>query len=41
MKTKQNKKEQNYEFKSNINVKVMTSWEHQKSCASNFLVSIK
>ena len=28
-------------MKSNINVKVMTSGEHQKSCESNLLVSIK
>ena len=31
-KTKKNK---NFNFKGNINVKAMTSREHQKSCASN------
>ena len=28
-------------FKCKINVKAMTSGEHQKSCVSNLLVSIK
>ena len=28
-------------FKCNINIKAMTSGEHQKSCALNLLVSIK
>ena len=28
-------------FKSNINVKAMTSGQHQKNCALNLLVSIK
>ena len=43
MKTKQNKakKRKNIDFKSNINVKAMTSGEHQKCCALNLLVSIK
>ena len=41
IKTKQNKKKKQMNFKCNINVKAMTSEEHQKSCASNFLVSIK
>ena len=43
IKTKQTKKQKNtnMNFKCNIIVKAMASWEHQKSCASNLLVSIK
>ena len=40
IKTKQ-KKNKNTNFKSNIYVKAMTPREHQKSCSSNLLVSIK
>ena len=35
------KKRKNRNLKSNIDIKAMTSGEHQKSCASNLLVSIK
>ena len=41
IKTKLKKKDKNMNFKCNINVKAMTSREHQKSCALNLLVSIK
>ena len=30
-----------HKFKRNVNIKAMISGEHQKSCASNLLVSIK
>ena len=39
-KTKRKKIEQILNFKCNINVKTMTSREHQKSCALHLLVSI-
>ena len=39
-KNKTNRKNKNINFKCHINVQAMTSEEHQKSCASNLLVSI-
>ena len=40
IKTKQ-EKNKNINFKRNINVVLVTSREHQKSCASKLLVSVK